>query len=271
MLWPVLEMPRPAMMAYLQVAAGALALAYAALLLYAWQFSDRLIFLPPPPTYPNGRDILHIPATEGGTLAARYLPCPDARYTVVYFHGNAEDLGGIEPRLQLLRDHLQVSVLAWDYPGYGWSGGSVGEPATLRAAQAVLAYVTGPLGVPADRVVLYGRSLGSGPAVDLAISRPCRALVLESAFTSTFRVMTQVRLMPFDKFVNLEKMPRLKCPVLVIQGTADEVIPFSHGQKLFAAAPEPKRRLWVEGAGHNDVLETAGETYWQALRGLLTP
>ena len=267
-------MPRRPAMAWLQflvVAVGALAFAYAALGFYAWQYSDGLIFLPPPPTYPNGRDILHIPATAGGTLAARYLPCPDARYTVVYFHGNAEDLGGVEPRLQLLRDHLQVSVLAWDYPGYGWSGGSVGEPATLRAAQAVLAYVTGPLGVPADRVVLYGRSLGSGPAVDLAISRPCRALVLESAFTSTFRVMTQVRLMPFDKFVNLEKMPRLKCPVLVIQGTADEVIPFSHGQKLFAAAPEPKRRLWVEGAGHNDVLETAGETYWQALRGLLTP
>jgi len=83
--------------------------------------------------------------------------------------------------------------------------------------------------------------------------------------------MTQVRLMPFDRFVNLEKMPRLKCPVLVIQGTADEVIPFSHGQKLFAAAPEPKRRLWVEGAGHNNLLETAGETYWQALRELLTP
>ena len=134
-------MPRRPAMAWLQflvVAVGALAFAYAALGFYAWQYSDGLIFLPPPPTYPNGRDILHIPATAGGTLAARYLPCPDARYTVVYFHGNAEDLGGVEPRLQLLRDHLQVSVLAWDYPGYGWSGGSAGEPATLRAAQAVL-------------------------------------------------------------------------------------------------------------------------------------
>jgi fermentation-respiration switch protein FrsA (DUF1100 family) len=256
---------------FLEVAVGALAFAYAALLFYAWQYSDGLIFLPPPPTYPDGHDILRIPTPEGGTLAARFLPCPDARYIVVYFHGNAEDLGGVEPRLQLLRDHLQVSVLAWDYPGYGRSGGRPGEPATLRAAQAVLAYVTGRLGVPADRVVLYGRSLGGGPAVELATSQRCRGLVLESAFTSTFRVMTQVRLMPFDKFVNLEKMPRLKCPVLVIQGTADEVIPFSHGPKLFAAAPEPKRRLWVEGAGHNDVLETAGETYWQALRELLTP
>lgn len=264
---------RPAMMwlHYLEVAAGALAFAYAALTFYAWQYSDRLIFLPPPPTYPNNRDILRIPTPDGVTLAARHLPCPGARYTVVYSHGNAEDLGGVESRLQLLRDRLQVSVLAWDYPGYGRSGGDVGEPATRRAAHAVLAYVSGSLGVPADRVVLYGQSLGGGPAVELATGQPCRALVLESAFTSAFRVMTQVRLMPFDKFVNLEKMPRVKCPVLVIQGTADEMIPFSHGQKLFAAAPEPKRRLWVEGARHNDVLETAGEAYWQSLRELLTP
>lgn len=259
------------MMAYVQVAAGALAFAYAALLFYAWQYSDRLIFHPPPPTYPDGSDIRRIPAPEGVTLAARYLPCPDARYTVVYFHGNAEDLGSIAPRLELLRDRLHVAVLGWDYPGYGRSGGSVGEPETLRAARAVLDYVTGTLGVPPDRVVLYGRSLGSGPAVDLATSRSCRALVLESAFTSVFRVLTRVRILPFDKFANLEKMPRVKCPVLVIQGTADATIPFSHGRRLFAAAPEPKRRLWVEGAGHNDVIETAGEAYWQALREVLTP
>jgi hypothetical protein len=264
---------RPAMvwLQFLEVAAGALAFAYAALAFYAWQYSDGLIFLPPPPTYPDSRDILRIPAPDGGTLAARYLPFPDARATLIYFHGNAEDLGGVEPRLHLLRDRLHVSVLAWDYPGYGRSSGSVGEPATLRAARAVLAYVNGPLGVPADRVVLYGRSLGGGPAVELATGGACRALILESAFTSTFRVMTQVRLMPFDKFANLEKMPRVKCPVLVIQGTADRVIPFRHGQKLYAAAPQPKQRLWVEGADHNDVLETAGEAYWQALREFLTP
>lgn len=259
------------MMAYLQVAVGAMLFGYVALVGYAWLGSDRLIFHPPAPTYAAGPDLLQIPAPEGVTLAARFFPYPDSRYTLVYFHGNAEDLGRVEPQLRLLRDRLHLSVLGWDYPGYGWSGGSVGEPATLRAAHAVLAYVTGPLGVPANRVVLYGRSLGSGPAVELAASQPCRALVLESAFTSTFRVMTQVRLMPFDKFSNLEKMSQVKCPVLVVQGTADRMIPFSHGQKLFAAAPEPKRRLWVEGAGHNDVAETAGDAYWQALREFLTP
>jgi len=257
------------MVAYLQTAAGAVAVAYAGLAFYAWQFSNGLIFLPPPPTYQAGPDFLNIPAPDGATLAARYLFCRDARYTVVYFHGNAEDLGGIGPRLQLLRDRLHVSVLAWDYPGYGRSGGLVGEPATLLAAHAVLAYVTGPLGVPGERVVLYGRSLGAGPAVDLASSERCGGLILESAFTSAFRVMTGVRLLPFDRFINLEKMRRVRCPVLVIHGTADQTIPFSHGQRLYAAAPAPKDRLWVGGAGHNDLIDTAGDAYWEALQRFL--
>jgi fermentation-respiration switch protein FrsA (DUF1100 family) len=262
-------MARLFMVPYLRVAVCSLAGAYLLLALYGCSVSDSLIFLPPAATYHLGPDILEIPAPDGVTLAARYLFCPASRYTLIYFHGNAEDLGGVEPRLRLLRDRLHVSVLGWDYPGYGRSGGLVGERATLRDAHAVLAYVTGPLGVQAERVVLFGRSLGGGPAVELASSGRCGGLILESTFTSAFRVMTGVRLLPFDKFANLEKMPRVKCPVLVIHGTADQTIPFSHGQKLFAAAPEPKYRLWVEGAGHNDLVETAGEAYWQALERFL--
>jgi fermentation-respiration switch protein FrsA (DUF1100 family) len=229
-------MPRRRAMAwlqYLQVAAGALVFAYAALTVYAWLASDRMIFLPPPPTYPDGPAVLRIATPDGVKLAARYLPCPSARYTLLYFHGNAEDLGGVEPLLHELRDRLGVSVLGWDYRGYGRSGGRASEAATLRDAHTVLDYVTGTLG---------------------------------GAFTSAFRVMTQVRVLPFDKFVILEKLPRVTCPVLVMHGTADETIPFSHAQKLYAAAPGPKHRLWVEGAGHNDLIESAGEDYWKALR-----
>ncbi|MDD2762599.1 MAG: alpha/beta hydrolase [Opitutaceae bacterium] len=254
-----------ALLSYLQVAAGAVVFAYAALLAYAWLSSDRLIFLPPPPSYPDGPDILKIPAPDGVQLAARYLPRPQAKYTLIYFHGNAEDLGQVEPFLRQLRDRLGVSVVGWDYRGYGLSGGRPGEPAVLRDAHTMLAYVTGPLGVPPERIILYGRSLGGGPAVEVAASHRVGGLVLHSAFTSAFRVMTHVRLLPFDKFVVREKLPRVTCPVLVIQGTADEMIPFRHGLQLYAAAPEPKRHLWIEGAGHNDLIETAGEEYWQAL------
>ncbi len=83
---------------------------------------------------------------------------------------------------------------------------------------------------------------------------------------SVFRVVTDWRLLPFDQFENLRKLPRVKCPVLVMHGTDDEVIPFSHGEKLFAAAPGVKSRLWIEGAHHNDFMERADERYWGALR-----
>jgi fermentation-respiration switch protein FrsA (DUF1100 family) len=255
-----------ALLSYLQVAVGAVVFAYVVLLIYAWLCSDRLIFLPPPATYADSPEILKIHTPDGVTLAARYLPHPSARYTLIYFHGNAEDLGHVEPTLSELRDRLGVSVLGWDYRGYGLSGGKPGERATLRDAHTVLAYVNGTLGVPPERVILYGSSVGGGPAVEVAASHRVGGLILRSAFTSAFRVMTHVRLLPFDKFNNLGKLPRVTCPVLVIHGTADEMIPFSHAQKLYAAAPGPKYRLWVEGAGHNDLIETAGEDYWQALR-----
>jgi fermentation-respiration switch protein FrsA (DUF1100 family) len=79
-------------------------------------------------------------------------------------------------------------------------------------------------------------------------------------------VVTRVPLLPFDQFKNLGKMARVKSPVLVLHGERDEVISFAHGRALFAAAAEPKRRLWVAGAGHNDLIEVAGERYWDALR-----
>ena len=86
-------------------------------------------------------------------------------------------------------------------------------------------------------LILLGYSLGGGPATELAASRRCAGLILDRAFTSAFRVMTHVRLLPFDKFVVLEKLPRVTCPVLVIHGTADEVIPVAMGRRLAAILP----------------------------------
>ena len=92
------------------------------------------------------------------------------------------------------------------------------------------------------------------------------ALILESTFTSGQKLLTPLRIFPFDRYLNLERLRKVHCPVLVIHGTADNVIPFRHGQALFAAASEPKRSFWVAGAGHNDLYATAGLDYEQHLR-----
>ena len=102
--------------------------------------------------------------------------------------------------------------------------------------------------------------------MQMATEEPVGGLILQSSFTSVYRVVTRRRVLPFDYFENARKLPEVTSPVLVMHGESDEVIPFAHAGDLFAAANEPKRFLRVPGAGHNDFLAVAGRGYWDALR-----
>lgn len=238
---------------------------YVALTALAATVVDRMLYFPDYASRKAPENLIRVPLPDGGSLAAVYLPNPAAKHTLWFFHGNAEDLGSLEPFLREL--HARgFAVFAYDYPGYGVSTGTPNEKAIYAANAAAARYLQDTLHVPLSRVILVGRSLGGGPATDLATREPVAGLVLQSAFMSVYRVMTRVRLLPFDQFENLRKLPRVKCPVLVMHGTADEVIAFKHGEKLFAAALGKKSYLWIEGAQHNDFIGVAGERYWRALR-----
>ena len=236
-----------------------LLLLYAGLAVFGWLCSERMIFQPQLASYRTDLPGLReVKAADGTSLAVVFLANAAARHTVFYFHGNAEDLGDSLPLLRELQA-AGFAVLAFDFRGYGLSGGKATEQNVYADTAAVFAYARAQLGVTPERVVVVGRSVGSGPAVDLAAREPVAGLVLISPFTSAFRVLTGVKILPFDRFDNLAKIGRVRAPILIFHGTADEVIPFSHGQKLFAVAPEPKRAVWIEGAGHNDIFELAGE------------
>jgi hypothetical protein len=241
--------------------------AYATIALFALLLADRVIFQPPRPSYRSGAQaVTHIPVGASDSLAVAYLPNPSARYTILYSHGNAEDLGHVLPLLHGLRD-LGFAVIGYDYRGYGSSG--PGPPSARKAvedAEAVHRYATAGLGIAPERLIMYGTSVGSGPAVEIAARYPPAGLILQSAFTSTFRVLTRVPVLPFDRFPNLTHLGDVRCPVLIIHGTRDGVVPYSHGRRLYAEANEPKHALWVEGAGHNDLLGVAGQRYVDALR-----
>lgn len=255
----------PARMSPWLLALLLLAAAYGFFALFAWLAADQMLFQPRSPSYDATLPgLARIPARDGTTLAGVHLPHPDAVFTILYFHGNAEDLGDLYPHLNDLHDH-GFAVFAMDYRGYGLSGGAPGEQSVYADAEAVFAYVTEQLRVPAGRVILYGRSLGSGPAVELAARHPVAGMIIENGFVSAFRTVTRVTLLPWDRFRNLARMPQVHCPVLVVHGRRDRTVPFSHGRRLFTAAREPKRALWVDDAGHNDVVETAGGRYWEAL------
>lgn len=242
----------------------ALALLYGLAVALAALAADGMMFHPSMASGQAPRESIRIPTGEGTSLGAVYLPNPGARLTVWYFYGNAESLGDIEPTLHEFH-RRGYAVFAIDYPGYGLSDGRPTEQSLYAATRVAAAHLRDRLGVPLAQVVAVGRSIGGGPAVELAVTEPLAGLVAQSTFMSAYRVMTRVPLLPFDKFRNLAKFPRLRCPVLVTHGREDEVISFAHGRALFAAATVPKRQLWVAGAGHNNLTAIAGESYWLAL------
>lgn len=222
--------------------------------------ADRLIFQPQAVSYRADLPGLHtVTAADGTLLAVLHLPNAGARHTLFYFHGNAEDLGHCLPLLRQLHA-AGVAVLAFDYRGYGRSAGRATEKNVYADTQAVLAFVQTTLGVAPEQMMAVGRSVGSGPAVELAAKSPLGGLVMISPMASAFRVITRVKVLHFDQFDNLAKAGVVRCPILVFQGVADEVIAFVHGQNLFAALPEPKRHVWIEGAGHNDIFHVAGNS-----------
>jgi abhydrolase domain-containing protein 17 len=238
---------------------------YAFLCFYAFFFSERLIFQPPPSSQSDSKQVIKVSSANGVKISAVHFPNPQAKYTILYSHGNAEDLGGILWLLREIRDS-GFAVFAYDYQGYGTSQGRPSEYNAYRDIEAAYNYLTQMLGVPAKQIIVYGRSVGGGPTIDLASRQTVGGLVVESSFVSAFRVLTQIPILPFDKFVNIDKIGKVRSPVLVIHGKADQVVRFWHGEQLFAAAKEAKLNFWVDRAGHNDLMDVAGDRYAETLR-----
>lgn len=235
---------------------------YAALALFACTMADRLIFFPPPPGYRAGAESLVRMETPGGeTVAAFHLPARPGRPTLLYSHGNAEDIGHSLPLLRAFQE-AGLGVFAYDYPGYGQSTGRPTERSCEQAIETAWQHLTGPLGVPPSDVVIVGRSVGGGPSVWLDQRVEARALVLVSPFRSAFAVRPPAhRILPGDRFPNEHRIRRSDTPLLVIHGEADGVIPANHGRALVeASAAGDKRFLGIPGAGHNDLFRVAGPT-----------
>ena len=251
----------------LKVLLLALALAYFGLILFAVLQTPRALFPVPPASYagegPGAPPRLPVPGDEA--VPYLWLPAEGATLAVLYFHGNGEDLFQVQPRLAAFQAQ-GYAVLACEYPGYGPTSGQPSEARLLAAAEAALAFLTGELGWRPQDVLAYGHSLGGGPAIDLGVRHRLRGVIVEATFTSVFRVVTEVRLLPWDYFNNLGKVARLQCPLLVIHGTADTTVPFRHGEKLFAKAPSGSQLWRVEGADHINIWDSLGDSLWPRLK-----
>ena len=261
----------------------AIAVAYVLLLLVLRLSEFRLIYAPgprrldpPPPSLAPER--VRIPSADGVTLVAwiiRADPTDTRARWLLICHGNAGNLSnaGRPDHYARLRA-LGLNLLAFDYRGYGESDGEPSERGLYADVGAAYRYLRDVVGVPPGRIVLFGHSLGSAVAVDLATREPAAGLVLDGAVASVVGRAQEVypyvpvRWIARSRYASIEKIARVRMPKLFLHARADEVIPFAHGRRLFEAAAEPKTFVTLRG-GHGDAFDVDSATYFGAIRGFL--
>ncbi|KAH9362932.1 hypothetical protein HPB48_014286 [Haemaphysalis longicornis] len=180
---------------------------------------------------------------------------PSARFTILFSHGNAVDMGLMCKHHLRLAARLNCNLFSYDYSGYGESTGRPSEKNLYADIEAAFQALRTRYGVRPDFIILYGQSIGTVPTVDLASRYEVAGVILHSPLMSGMRVAfpSTTRTWWFDVFLSIEKITKVSSPVLVIHGTDDKVIDFSHGVAMYERCPRAVEPLWIEGAGHNDI------------------
>jgi fermentation-respiration switch protein FrsA (DUF1100 family) len=246
------------------------------------EFSEKgIVFFPDPYLVGTPKDMgleyedVWFEAADGIQLHGWWVPLAGAP-ALVWFHGNAGNISHRLENLQLLHNLVGVQVFIFDYREYGRSQGRISREGTFADAVAAYRAVVETRGVPAEDVVLFGRSLGTALATDLAAKHPCQGLILESAFTNSSEMAKMLAPFLFDwrpriPYDNLGKIVKVKAPVLIIHGSNDEIIPVEMGRRVFAAANSPKDLYIIPGAHHNDTYVVGGKEYFQRLQAFIFP
>jgi len=242
---------------------------------------ERIIFQPSrgvgltPQSLGIHAEEVFLTSEDGVKLHAFQLPArgEPLGLSLLFLHGNAGNASHRLPNADQLAA-LGVDVLLLDYRGYGRSEGRPSEDGVYADGRAALRHLTEAQGVPQDRLVLFGRSLGGAVAVELARNHAVAGVILESTFSSAGDVAKRVLGFPLgpllrQRFDSSSKIGDADCPVLFIHGDQDDIIPIELGQKLFRSALEPKWFETVHGAGHNDLVIIGGAPYFRRISDFL--
>ncbi|WP_018140050.1 alpha/beta hydrolase [Thioalkalivibrio sp. ALJ7] len=256
-----------------------LGLGYALVVGLMFVTQDRLVYMPSstisgtPERVGLDYEDVHLTAEDGVRLHGWFLPGPnDDSPALLFLHGNAGNIGHRLHSLQQFHE-LGMAVLIIDYRGYGRSAGRPDEQGTYADARAAWRYLVEERAFPSEAVVLFGRSLGAAVAADLATEVQPGAVILESAFTSAADLGARhypwlpVRALLRHQYDALDRVERIKAPILLAHSREDEIVPFSHTERLQAVAPDA-RVLEMQG-GHNDGFLATGEAYIEGLRTFL--
>jgi fermentation-respiration switch protein FrsA (DUF1100 family) len=195
---------------------------------------------------------------DGVTITGWFAEAEEGFPTLLYFHGNAGHIGGRAQKLNMFHE-AGFGILGVSYRGYGDSKGSPSEKGLYADARAAFDYLANDRGLQPQQIMLYGESLGSGVAVQLASEHPDLAmLILEAPYISVEQraqelyTIVPVRLLLKDKFHSLKKLPDVAAPILIFHGELDETIPARHGRIMLESAPGKAHGKFFSGTGHND-------------------
>ncbi|HEY2414011.1 MAG TPA: alpha/beta hydrolase [Pirellulaceae bacterium] len=241
------------------------AVTYCLALLVLLLLENALLY--PAPKYPEGdwtaeyldREEVEFQSADGTRLHGWFVEHENPRAVLLYCHGNGDCVAYLGPYIKQLRDRHQISVFAFDYRGYGKSGGSPIEKGILADGHAAQMWLAKRTGKSLADIVIMGRSLGGCVAVDLAAKNGARGLILQNTTTTipdaaaTLYWFLPVRWLMKNRYDSLSKTGRYHGPVLMSHGTADTLVPFALGQRLFDAIPGTNKRFFaIKNGGHND-------------------
>jgi abhydrolase domain-containing protein 17 len=233
---------------------------------------NHLVFQPPPPKKKPPGYMIYLQTSSGNSIPARYFNM-GREYTILMSHGNAEDITRVEEWVSktLVHNVSNANVLVYEYSGYHSQEIQPSEKFVYDDAQAAIHFLIDCIHVPVKKIVLYGRSLGSGPSCYLAQKYQVGGLILQTPLSSIFRVILDFRFtLPGDMFPNIDRMSKITCPLLMIHGTRDEIIPMQHSVDLYKSCSSSKKQeYYVEGAGHNNIEVIAGSKLFENMQSFI--
>ena len=249
---------------------------YLAFLITIYFMQDRMLYYPEREVVQTPLDIgleyeeVTLQTIDNVTISGWYIPAKNEKGVLLFCHGNA---GNISHRLESISifHNLGLSVMIFDYRGYGKSEGNPSEKGTYLDAEAAWNYLVEVNQKSSDRIILFGRSLGAAIASDIALKKVPAGLILESSFLSVPDMGKKhypwipVKYLSKFHYSTGDKIQSITCPKLIIHSPDDEIVPFEHGKSLFEKAGKPKEFMQIKG-GHNEGFLVSGDFYIEGLK-----